>query len=440
MKTNTVRSLRRLFLGAVILAAVISALASAAEKEKPGPIYVLRLEGPINPGTAGFLKSSLEKAQAAGAQALIIELDTPGGLAESMRSMVKAIMNAPLAVVVYVSPSGAQAASAGVMVTLAADVAAMAPGTNIGAAHPVGAGGQDISGEMEKKVLNDMVAFVQGIAKEKGRNTDWAKKAVERSVSVTAPEAVQLNVVDLLAESRTDLLKKLEGRQIKKGSVTITITTAKAEVVELKESIRDQVLKTLANPNIAYILMMLGLAGLYFELSHPGVIFPGVLGGICLILAFYSFQTLPVNYAGLLLILLGIVLFILEMKVTSFGLLSVGGLISLTLGSLMLFESPGEYIRVSLQIMVPVLVTVTAFFVAVTFLVVKAHVAISPTGPGGLIGLKGPVKEWEAGRGRVLVNGEWWYASSPDDLAPGDQVEVVAVENMRLTVRRAPHP
>ena len=418
------------------LAAPCLEVPAAVEESEPGAIYVIRIEGAISPGTAGFLTSSLEKAVEADAQAMLIELDTPGGLAQSMRTMVKSIMNAPMPVIVYVSPSGAQAASAGVMVTMAADVAVMAPGTNIGAAHPVAAGGKDIPGEMQKKVLNDMVAFAQGIAKERGRNTEWVKKAVERSVSITSSEAVALKVVDLTAVSRTDLLEKIHGRRITRGGLDVTLRTRGAKLVVLEESMRDRILRVLADPNIAYLLMMIGLAGLYFELSHPGVILPGVVGGICLILAFYSMQTLPVNYAGIMLILLGIVLFILEMKVASYGMLSVGGFISLTLGSLMLFKTPEEYMRVSYNVLVPVLACVGGFFVLVAWLVVKAHAKTSPAGASGMVGLRGPVKEWSADRGKVLIHGEWWHADSPDVLRPGDTVEVVSMRNMRLTVRK----
>ena len=421
----------------VSFAVMPMALAETAESEEtPGPIYTIRIEGAISPGTAGFLSSAIEKAHEARAQALLIELDTPGGLGQSMRTMVKSIMNAPLPVIVYVAPTGAQAASAGVMVTMSADVAAMAPGTNIGAAHPVAAGGKDIDGEMSKKVLNDMVAFAQGIAKERGRNAGWVKKAIERSVSIIATEAVEIKVVDMIADNQDDLLKKLDGRRITRAGLDVTLHTAKAEIVVLEESFRDRILRTLADPNIAYILMMIGLAGLYFELSHPGVILPGVVGGMCLILAFYSFQTLPVNYAGILLILLGIVLFILEMKVTSYGMLSVGGVASLILGSLMLFKTPEEYMRVSMSVMIPVLGTVCAFFILITALVVKAHTAKTPTGLNALVGLTGPVKEWQGNRGKVLVHGEWWSAVSEEELAPGDRIEVTDVSGMLVTVKR----
>ncbi len=418
----------------------VAGILYAQEPPKKKQVYVVRLEGVISPAAASFLSTSIEKAHKAGAQALLIELDTPGGLGESMRKMVKAIMNAPLPVIIYVSPPGAQAASAGVMITLAADVAAMAPGTNIGAAHPVTAEGKDIQGEMAKKVLNDMVALIQSIARQRDRNVEWAEKAVRESVSVSAFEAKKLKVIDLVAKSRTDLLKQIDGMQIKRQGLNTTLATADAELIYIKESIRDRILKALANPNIAYILMMLGLAGLYFEMSNPGAILPGVLGGLFIILAFYAFQTLPVNYAGVLLVILGIVFFILEIKITSYGMLSLAGLVSLTLGSLMLIKSPHDYLRISLNVILPTVAVVGGFFVVITALVVRVHARSSITGPSGLVGLRGSVKKWEGGQGKVFVHGEWWKAYSDDDLTPGDEIEVLSVDGLTLKVKKFNRP
>jgi membrane-bound serine protease (ClpP class) len=401
------------------------------------PIYMVRIAGAISPATAGFLESSLDTAVEQGAQALLIELDTPGGLAQAMRDMVKTIMNAPLPVLVYVSPTGAQAASAGVMITMAADVAAMAPGTNIGAAHPVAIGGQDVDGEMKKKVVNDMVAFIQGIAKERDRNVGWAKKAVEQSVSITADEAEAIDVIDLVAESRADLLEKVDGWTVERGRLSAVLNTD-VEVVLIEPTWRDRILKTLADPNIAYLLIMLGLAGLYFELTNPGSILPGVVGATSLILAFYSFQALPVNYAGLLLILAGLILFVLEIKVTSFGMLTVGGLACLTLGSVMLFKkTPEEFVRVSYEVMIPVLAAVGLFFVVVTTLVVRAHRTKPAGGFQGLVGRRGTVKHWSDGRGKVFVHGEWWSADGEDGLNAGDAVVVTGADGLRLKVKKS---
>ena len=268
-------------------------------------IKILRIEESINPGTAAFLARGAKQAAEEDAVLLVVELDTPGGLVTSMRTMIKTIMNAPIPVVVFVSPSGAQAASAGVFVVMAADIAAMAPGTNIGAAHPVVAGGKDMDETMDTKVVNDLVAFIKSIATRRGRNAEWAEEAVRKSVSITAEEALKLKVIDLVARDMDELILKLEGWpvQTKEGEKKLTLKGLPAERVE--ENLRDKILKTISNPNIAYLLMLIGMAGLYFELSHPGVIFPGVIGGICLILAFYAFQTLSVNYAGVLLIILG---------------------------------------------------------------------------------------------------------------------------------------
>ena len=296
-------------------------------------VMVVRIEESINPGTAAFLARGTQQAVEDEAVLLVVQLDTPGGLVSSMRTMVKTIMNAPIPVVVFVSPSGAQAASAGVFVVMAADIAAMAPGTNIGAAHPVVAGGKEMDETMDTKVVNDLVAFIKSIATRRGRNAEWAEEAVRKSVSVTAEEALKLKVIDLVARDMEELLVKLEGWavQTKEGEKKLALKGLPVERVQ--ENLRDKILKTISNPNIAYLLMLIGMAGLYFELSHPGAIFPGVIGGISLILAFYAFQTLSVNYAGVLLILLGAILFVLEIKVTSYGLLSIGGVICLTLGS-----------------------------------------------------------------------------------------------------------
>jgi membrane-bound serine protease (ClpP class) len=326
------------------------------------PVYLVRISGAISPGNADFLGSAIHKANTEGAGCLIVILDTPGGLAESMRKMVMAIYESGIPVVVYVAPSGARAASAGVMITMAADVAAMAPGTHIGAAHPVNAGGKELDKTMAEKVTNDMVAFVKSIAEKRDRNIEWAEKAVRESVSVTETEALEKQIIDLVARDVDDLLDQIGERDIE-GKGPIEIDPAKR--VWVAESMRTRILKALSDPNIAYILMMIGLAGLYFELSHPGVILPGVIGSIALVLAFYSFQTLPVNIAGVLLILLALIFFIMEMKIASYGLLSVAGMISLLLGSVMLFDRAGGRIGISWTVMLPTISLVGGFFVVV---------------------------------------------------------------------------
>jgi membrane-bound serine protease (ClpP class) len=396
-----------------------------------GDIYIVKVADAISPGSAEFIKNSIEKAEAEQAACIIIELDTPGGLAESMRLIIQDILGSQVPVIVYVSPSGARAASAGVMITMAADVAAMAPSTNIGAAHPVGAGGKDISGTMSEKVINDMVAHAKSVAEQRGRNKEWVEQAIRESVSVTETEALKENIIDLIAKNTDDLIRQLNGRKIKGKGV---LTLDKAEKVFVKPSLRTKILKTISNPNIAYILLMIGFAGLYFELSHPGAIFPGVIGGISLILAFFALQTLPVNYAGILLIILAIIFFIMEMKVASYGLLSVAGIVSLLLGSLMMFKDTGPDMRLSLKVLLPTIILISGFFVFVAGLVFRAQMAKPRTGTRGLVGEIGMVKKALTPEGKVFVHGELWNARAEKAIDEGAKVRVVNVVNLMLEV------
>lgn len=400
-------------------------------------IYIIKVSDAISPGVAEFIKDGIETAEKDGAACLIIELDTPGGLAESMRKIIQNILGSKVPVVVYVSPSGARAASAGVMITMAADVAAMAPGTNIGAAHPVGAGGKDISGTMSEKVINDMVAHAKSVAEQRGRNAKWVEEAIRESVSVTETEALKDNIIDLIAKNTDDLIRQLNGRKIKgKGILKLD----KSEKVIVKPTMRTKILKTISDPNIAYILLMIGLAGLYFELSHPGAIFPGVIGGIALVLAFFALQTLPVNYAGILLIVLAIIFFIMEMKITSYGLLSVAGIISLLLGSLMMFKGTGPDLKLSLRVLLPTLILVSGFFVFVAGLVFRAQISKPKTGSKGLVGEIGIVKKALAPEGKVFVHGELWNARSDKTVEEETKVRVVNVVNLMLEVEPADEP
>jgi len=402
-----------------------------------GDIYIVEVADAISPGTAEFINSSIEKAENEEAACIIIELDTPGGLAESMRLIIQDILGSKVPVVVYVSPAGARAASAGVMITMAADIAAMAPGTNIGAAHPVGAGGKDISGKMSEKVTNDMVAHAQSVAEERGRNKEWVEQAIRESVSVTEKEALKENIIDLIAKDTDDLIRQLNGRKMKNKGV---LMLDKAQKVIVKPSLRIKILKTISNPNIAYILLMLGFAGLYFELSHPGAIFPGVIGGIALVLAFFALQTLPVNYAGILLIVLAIIFFIMEMKITSYGLLSVAGIISLLLGSLMMFKDTGPDLKLSWRVILPTLILVSGFFVLVAGLVFRAQISKPKTGSKGLVGEIGIVKKALAPEGKVFVHGELWNARSDKTVEEDTKVRVVNVVNLMLEVEPADEP
>jgi membrane-bound serine protease (ClpP class) len=394
-------------------------------------VYIIKVADAISPGTADFIKNGIKTAEEKAATVVIIELDTPGGLAESMRLIVQNILSSKVPVVVFVSPSGARAASAGVMITMAADIAAMAPGTNIGAAHPVGAGGKDIDGAMSEKIINDMVAQAKSVAQQRGRNAQWVEAAIRESVSVTETEALKENIIDLIARDTDDLIKQLNGRVLKDKGV---LNLANAKKVVLEETLRTKILKTISNPNIAYILMMIGLAGLYFEFSHPGAIFPGVIGGIALILAFFAMQTLPVNYAGILLIVLAIIFFIMEMKITSYGLLSVAGMVSLVLGSLMLFEGSTPDMKLSLHVLLPTVILISGFFVAIASLVFRAQISKPTTGSTGLVGEIGVVKKALKPEGKVFVHGELWNARAKEPLDENVKVRVVKVVNLILEV------
>lgn len=399
-------------------------------------LNLVQVQDTINPGVEDFLRYAIERSEEEGAECLIIHLDTPGGLMTSTRGIVQAILNSEVPVVVYVSPSGAQAASAGVFVTVAADIAAMAPGTNIGAAHPVSIGGGEVPSTMDEKITNDTVAFVRSIAAQRGRNGDWLEDSIRKSVSITAEEAYALNVIDLVADDLPALLKKLDGWETMRKGITRTLRTAGAEQRTILPGWQHQVLRSISNPNIAYILLMIGLAGLYFELSQPGAIFPGVIGGIALILALYALQTLPVNYAGILLILLAVLFFILEIKVTSHGMLSFAGVLALVLGSLMLFRVPGYTIRLAWSVFIPTVGVISAFFVTVATLAFRAQVSKPQTGAEGLLGMIGEVKQDLQPAGKIFVHGELWNAVSDQDLHVGEKVQVVAVENLRLKVEK----
>ncbi len=394
-------------------------------------IYIIKASGAVSPALSDFLKQGIKKASDNNVSCIIIELNTPGGLAESMRDIVMAIFASRVPVVVYVSPSGARAASAGVMITMAADIAAMAPGTNIGAAHPVGAGGKEIEKVMSEKVVNDMVAHARSVAGERGRNVKWVEKAIRENVSVTETEALKQNIIDIVATDMDDLIRQINGREIKdKGVINLDNPTRTI----LEETIRTKILKIISDPNIAYILMMIGMAGIYFELSHPGAIFPGVVGAIAIVLAFFAFQTLPVNYAGILLIILALIFFIMEMMIASYGLLSIAGITSLFLGSLMLFENASPELRVAWQVFLPTIVVVSAFFVTLASLVFKAQVSKPKTGAKGLVGEIGVVKEDIMPEGKVFVHGELWNATSKNRISKGAKVRVIKVVNLVLDV------
>jgi membrane-bound serine protease (ClpP class) len=420
----------------ILVGFVMAGVATAAPV--PRAVYVLRAVGSINPGLAEFIMEGVHTAEAKNAAALVIELDTPGGLGTSMRQIVQAISNAKVPVIVYVYPKGARAASAGVFVTMAANVAAMAPGTNIGAAHPVSIGLGKMSKTMEKKVLNDMVAYGRSLAAERGRNAAWMEKAIRQSVSIPAAQAVKLKVVDLMADNPEALLTKINGRKVEVGGKQVVLHTAGVPIREISEGLRFQVLKYIADPNIAFILMLIGLAGIYFEFAHPGVVLPGVFGAICLLLAIFAFQVLPINYIGILLILLSFVFFILEFKVTSYGLLSVAGVVSLFFGALMLFRGGKEGMSISWDVLIPTVLTVSAFFIIVAGIVFRSHLRRSQTGTSGMVKERGVAYTDIDPEGKVFVHGEYWQAVSDEPIAKGELVEIIKVVDLKLKVRKAP--
>jgi membrane-bound serine protease (ClpP class) len=422
-----------LYLVAIVVAMLLAF--SASHALAADMVFVVPLQGPVTPSTADFVSRNIQKANVMDAACVVVAIDTPGGLADSMKDIVQAMLASRIPVVAYVWPSGARAASAGVMITMAADVAAMAEGTNIGAAHPVSATGGNMDYTMAQKAVSDMAANARSVAQKRGRNAQWVEDAIRQSVSATQQEALELNVIDLLAKDFDDLIEQLDGMEIEGKGI---LKTLGAVIQWAEETWRDRLLKTLSNPNFAYIFFLLGLAGLYFEFSNPGAIFPGVIGAISLVLAFYSMQTLPVNYAGVLLILLAGVFFILEINITSFGALTIGGILALTLGSLMLFDSDIPALRVSFLVMIPAIAITSLFFIAIATSVVKAHISRPQTGYLGFVGKSGVVRKVneDGSSGKVFVAGEIWNAKFAGPVKSGDTVRITAVEGLKLTAEK----
>ncbi len=401
-------------------------------------VHIMTLDGVINPVATDFIRTGIETAEKEDSECLIIQMDTPGGLMKSMQEIVKDIMASPVPVVVYVAPPGSRAGSAGVFITLAAHIAAMAPGTNIGAAHPVNLGmSADTSGTMMEKITNDAVAFIRSIAEKRGRNADWAEKAVRESASVPASEALKLHVVDVIAENVDSLLAWMDGRKVDVLSGEKVLHTANAEKRFIKMSLRFKILNVISDPNIAYILLLIGIYGIFFELYNPGAILPGVVGGISLILAFYALHTLPVNYAGLLLILFAVILFVAEIKIPSYGMLTVGGIVSFVLGSLMLFKGPVPFLTISWKLIAFAAALTALFFLFAVGMGIRAQRKKSVTGREGLIGEVGVALEnFNQGRGQVSIHGEIWKAKSEDKIRKGEDVKVVATEGLNIIVKK----
>ncbi len=431
-------SLAKGFRRRVVLAALLAGVTClAVAQSDPQPRVVrIQVDAIIHPVTAEFIIESLAEADRLGADLFVVELSTPGGLMTSTREIVTAILGAETPVAVYVSPSGVHAASAGFFILMAGEIAAMAPGTNTGAAHPVGGQGEEIEGDLGEKVEQDAAAQIRSLAARNGRNAELAEAAVLESRSFTAEEALDNGLIDLVAGDLDELLAAIDGRNLAaEGAEERPLRVAGAEIRSLEMTAVQRFLSAIAHPNIAYILMTLGGLGLYFELSNPGAILPGVVGGICLILAFFALSVLPVNYAGIALIALALVFFVAEIKVTSYGLLTVAGLVSLVLGSTMLFKSADPAIRVSKEVIASVTLFAGVVVAILLLLVVRVHRSRVTTGAEGLVSKHATARTALDPAGKVFVWGEIWNAVAERPVAAGATVEVTAVDGMTLKVR-----
>lgn len=425
---------RFIFVLPVIVLLVLSA--SHIQAEKTSEIHIITVESIINPVSADYIVRSIDDAVEAGATIIIIELDTPGGLMTSMRQIVKAELEAKIPIIVYVSPSGSRAGSAGVFITMAAHIAVMDNGTNIGAAHPVALGGStpDSGSTMWDKVTNDAVAQIRAIAEKRNRNADWAEKAVVESASITERVALELNVIDYIAPNIDSLLSSIQGDSVKLEDKVVILDFENTNIVRKEMNFRYTFLLKLSDPNIAYIFMMLGFYGIFFEFSNPGALFPGVLGGIFIILALFSFQTLPINWAGVALIIFAMILFILEIKVISYGGLTIGGIVAMVLGSIMLIDSPIPALQVSLSVIIPAVLLTASFFIISMYLYYKAQQMKSMTGMEGLIGDVGTARTDIDNQGEVNIHGEIWKAFSDEPISAGESVEIVSVSGLKLNI------
>ena len=418
--------------------ALLFSLFAAGGLHASEKVLLIRIDGPISPASAEYILSSIDKAESEQASALVIEMNTPGGLLESTRRIVQGILTSSVPEIVYVYPPGSRAGSAGAFITLSANIAAMAPGTNIGASHPVGGGvGSDTASVESKKITNDAAAFIRAIAQKRHRNVTWAEEAVRRSISNSDSEALKAGVINLISPNLDSLLNSINGIRVETDTGKVVLRTADAQVEFVPMNWRDKLLGVISDPNITYILMMIGIFGIMFELFNPGSILPGVVGTISLIMAFYAFQTLPVNYAGLALIILAVVLFVAEIKIVSHGILAIGGVISMFLGSIMLIRSPFELVSISLTLIITTVLVATVFFLWVVGLGLRAQQRKPATGQEAMVGETGTVMtDMKPGvPGQVTVHGEIWKATSDRELKAGDRVVVDSFENWTLKVK-----
>jgi membrane-bound serine protease (ClpP class) len=403
-------------------------------------IVVVKISGAINPAVAEFVSQEIHQANEEQQALIILTMDTPGGLDTSMRQIIKEIQSSHVPIASYVSPSGSRAASAGTFIAIASHIAAMAPGTNIGAAHPVNmlGGNNEQETTTEKKVVNDAAAYIRSLAELRNRNIQWAELAVVKSVSISAEEAKRLNVIDLIAGNVEALVLAIDGREIQTASGPMTLKTGGLEIVYHEMSPRLRMLDIISNPNVAYVLMMIGMVGLYFEMSNPGLIFPGVVGAVSLVLALYAMQTLPIDYAGLLLVLLGALFFIAEIGVMSYGLLSLAGVVSIFLGSTMLIDSEDPAMQISQGILYPTLGLAIAFSIGIIVFATRTRNLKKQGGADGILGETGVVKETLNPHGSVLVDGELWEAECEGEIVEGEHVIVESVEGLKVGVKKNP--
>ena len=404
-----------------------------------GRIIVIEVDGVINPVVAEFMANEIYNANKFSEELIVIQMDTPGGLDPSMRKIIKAIQNSKVPVASFISPSGSRAASAGVFIAIASHISAMEPGTKIGAAHPVKlmVGGEGEQAKIiEDKVVNDTSTYIRSLAEQRGRNAHWAELSVRKNVSVSAEEAKRLNVIDLLAANLDSLVLALDTREVKLGGNIIKLNTAEKNILFKEMNSRQKILNIIASPNVAYVLMMLGLVGLYLELSNPGLILPGVLGSLSLVLALYAMQMLPINYSGLLLIFIGVILLIAEVSLMSYGLLALSGAISIFLGSIMLIDSDDPAMQISKIVLYPTLGMTFLVSIGSIYLAKKTHQLVTTTGMEGLLGEIGVVKEILNLEGLVLIHGEMWKAESDTVILVGEKVSVEVVKGLKIKVRK----
>ncbi len=410
-------------------------------------IWALKINGIINPVSASYISHYIETAQDEDVECIIIQLDTPGGLMTSMKIIIKKIMNSNVPIIVFVGPQGAQAGSAGVFITMSSHIAIMAPGTNIGAAHPVNIGGSfgkkadslDTS-TMNEKITNDAISYIRSLTHQRNRNEKWAEESVRHSISITNNEALKKNVIEFIAKDIDDVLLKIDGQTVETESKTIVLSTKDKTIIHKPYGFHREILDIISHPNVAYILMILGFWGIVFEIKNPGMIFPGVVGGVCLILAFFSFQILPINLAGIALILGSLILFILEVYITSFGLLTIGGVSLMIIGSMMLIDytiAPKALFAISLNVIIPIVVFTAAFFIFAFSMALKAHKIQVTTGVEGLINKVGKaITDISKSGGKVMVHGEIWNAVSEEEIPNNSDIIVKKIENMNLYITK----